>query len=664
MHADQHEMTGPATEDRQDRRFGRYLLVVLSVYVILIGARITTTHTGMIFGTQDERSNVILGSPRPERSDEFLRGSPLLIASIRETSFEERTPLELTNSLQDESDRFGLRSISEWLVTPDQLLVRILVSLLPLEFAFASVWWSSHLLLFVALPLWFKLLGGRLRSAVLTCVAISFCPPSAWFSYLPLLLTANAAAGISFFLLCFKVADSDIRHRWAKVGAVVALATLAARFVFTTIQYPPWGIPIFLVCAGISSGWFFENRLLLKRIWIWLVAAGAGIGFALLTFLANRELYKATLATVYPGQRRSIGASADAPFLGGSLSWIMETNFARTRGFTNPEFAFGPTVLLVAVLGLLLLLLLTKSSIRSGVGTAVGLAITCFVILWGQVTWPEALRTFNPLVLVPGSRATMIVSVLALILLGHAVSTHSYTLPQNIKKSALLAVGLSFGLFGAVWTASDVEWLRANYYVGIEPWKGFVSITVASSLVAFYVASRFRQTIHLLTVMMIVLSTILVNPWTIGLGALNHSEAMTTVQRISESNPSGRWATTGFYVDALMVSAGVPQLSGQQFGAPNRPAWAVLDPDNQFEENWNRGQSYINFQLAPSQTFSIWNPSPDVIQVVGDPCDPRFSNAGLRFLISEQFYNTKCSRVVATITWIGNEYYIHQIEAS
>lgn len=663
VHADQSEIAGRPTEARHVKRFGIYLIAVLGFYVILIGARITTSHTGMIFGSQNERSNVILGSPRPERSDEFLRGSPLLIASIRGTSSDERTPLELTNSLQDESERFGLRSISEWLATPDQLLVRFLVSLLPLEFAFASVWWSSHLLLFIALPLWFKLLGGRLRSAVLTCVAISFCPPSAWFSYLPVLLTANAAAGISCFLLCFKVADSDLRHRWAKVGAVVILATLAARYAFTTIQYPPWGIPIFLVCAGISSGWFFENRPLLKRVWIWLVAAGAGTGFALLTFLANRELYKATLATVYPGQRRSIGASADAPFLGGSLSWMMETSFARTRGFTNPEFAFGPTVLLVAVFGLLVLLLLTKSSLRSGVGTTVGLAITSLIILWGQVTWPEALRTFNPMVLVPGSRATMIVSVLSLILLGHAVSTHSFTPPQNINRSALLAVGLSFGLFGAVWTAGDVEWLRANYYVGVEPWKGFVSITVASSLVALYVASRFRQMIHLLSVVMIVLSTILVNPWTIGLGALNHSEAMTTVQRISESNPSGRWATSGFYVDALMVSAGVPQLSGQQFGAPNRPAWTVLDPDNQFEENWNRGQSYINFQLAPSQTFSIWNPSPDVIQVVGDPCESRFSNAGLQFLISEQSFTTECSRVVATIRWIGNEYYIHQIKS-
>ena len=103
----------------------------------------------------------------------------------------------------------------------------------------------------------------------------------------------------------------------------------------------------------------------------------------------------------------------------------------------------------------------------------------------------------------------------------------------------------------------------------------------------------------------------------------------TNIAEPGKTDTTARWASSGFYFDALIMSAGVPQLSGQQFLAPNEPFWEKIDSEKEFSPFWNRGQSYANLQLAPYYKFTIWNPSPDVIQIVGDPCDARFSRVEL-----------------------------------
>jgi hypothetical protein len=349
--------------------------------------------------------------------------------------------------------------------------------------------------------------------------------------------------------------------------------------------------------------------------------------------------------------------------MGGALSWMMQTDYARKSGFTNPEMAYGPTILLVAAAALLVFAWSRKDNTRGVLPSTLGFFFASIVVIWGQSTWPELLTKFNPLILVPGPRASMIVSILALILIGHAVSTFAFQAPWQQFNQKIAAMALVMFLIAAMWSAEDVEWLRLNFFGNIAPWKGFLSLIISSFIVALFFAIRRRIVTLAMLTALIVLGSIVVNPWTIGLGPLNSSQAVNTVQSLSKQNPTGRWATTGFYLDALMMSSGVPELSGQQYAAPDKATWGRIDPQSNFEEFWNRGQAYINFQLSPDQGFSIWNPSPDVIQVVGDPCDENFRRLGIKFYISENDFSADCVESKTTITWMGNNSYIYVLNS-
>ena len=214
----------------------------------------------------------------------------------------------------------------------------------------------------------------------------------------------------------------------------------------------------------------------------------------------------------------------------------------------------------------------------------------------------------------------------------------------------------------AFFTAEDVEWLRNSFYVGTPPWKGFVSL-LGSALIGGFLVLRTRRNFAIwLMTTAIVFGGVLVNPWTVGLGALNKSEAVNTLQEFSREDTSSRWASSGYFVDALIMAAAVPQVSGQQFLAPNKAEWRKIDPKDQFINFWNHGQSYVNFQLAPGYVFTIWNPSPDVIQIVGDPCDKRFAKIHLDWYLAQGKISSECLTLEKSTQWMQGELLVYRVK--
>ena len=113
------------------KKYLTYALAVLFVYALLVGCRITTSHTGLITGNSSEKSTILLGQPRQERSDEVLRGSPLVIASLRDIPPSFKTQLELTNFVQATGEVSMTKRFSSYIQTPEVLLNRLLTATLP-----------------------------------------------------------------------------------------------------------------------------------------------------------------------------------------------------------------------------------------------------------------------------------------------------------------------------------------------------------------------------------------------------------------------------------------------------------------------------------------------------------------------------------------------------
>ena len=637
-----------------------YATAVLLVYALLVGCRITTSHTGIMTGSASEKSTILFGQPRQERSDEFLRGSPLVIAALRNTPPAYKTPFELTNSIQAENNISLTKKVFDFIQSPDTLLNRVLFTTLPLENAFAANWWSLHLLLFLTLPAWFLLIGGRLNAAVATSLGVTFSSTSSWFSYLPMQLLAWCSGGMTCLLLAVRFANRRDLRLW-RFPIVLAIGLLAGKYFVPVLQYPPWGFPVLGVCTCLTLGWMLEVPKRLRPLWIWPILGLSTAFTALLTYLVNQDLYSAALSTVYPGQRRAIGGGGETPYLGGALSWVMQTDFARTRGLTNPEYAYGPTFLLIVGVVLCSLNWHHRKQLSGLYGSFLSLVTTAIICIWGTATWPEFLQTVNPLKFVPWSRATMIVGPIAILILGHAFATYA---------SSIKALGVTVSKFGpavlcgslvAIMISEDVEWLRINYYIGVPAWQGFISILGASLLSALLVIQTRKAIVFWITTCLIMAGSLLVSPVTIGLGPLKDSEAVHTLRSLANDDTTLRWASSGFYFDALIMSSGIPQLTGQQFLAPNEPFWEKIDPTMAFQPFWNRGQSYVNLQLSPGNTFQVWNPSPDVIQIVGDPCDTRFENVELGWYISPAEINSPCLNLSSQTTWLSGPLYVYQV---
>jgi hypothetical protein len=631
--------------------FRKYAAWVLVLYLVVSAFGMTTSHTGQIFGATQERSVHLLGSPRPERSDEFLRGSPRVIASLRGIDLSSYTPFDVTGSSTYEDATNGLlEAVVRWTRPPNELLTDEIARRLPLQVGFSLLWWSSTILLLLVLPLWFRQLGLNAGVGVVCGVLIFLTPTNSWFSYLPSFLVANAVASACCFLLI-----SELHHRrWFKGWRwiiFILVAIYCGRYALTVIQYPPWGVPTAALVL-LVTGTFFVRRDF-NRQWVIYGASilVAGVG-AMLVIRLNQNLFSVALDTVYPGKRRSIGGSGESQPFGGPISWFMQTNFAREQGKTNPELAWGPLFLVFPTLALLLKNQQdeSESAKRTAIATALSLLVVLTILFWSQVEWPRFLLNWNPLALVPSGRAAQISGVLAVLPLC-VIMTQKFVRPANFRSSGV-GITAVFAIATAVFVSKDTEWLRVNYFTGSGVLVTWLSLAVTVILTIALINWNSRFSLIALAGAML-LSSVGVNPVTLGLGAFNHSNAVSRVLELS-SRDNGRWATTGFYEDALIISTGVPQLSGQQPYGPNREAWEILDPESRFEEFWNRGQSYVNFAWDARAEWTIWNPSPDVIQIVIDPCRSELKQLNLRWIVSINPISFPCISESHQVTWMGN----------
>jgi hypothetical protein len=265
----------------------------------------------------------------------------------------------------------------------------------------------------------------------------------------------------------------------------------------------------------------------------------------------------------------------------------------------------------------------------------------------------------NPMTLIPKLRGLQILGYLCVFVA--CVATAALRVTRLRRQFVSHQVTVALGVVGLLWVASDTDALRRDFYLEPRRW-----ITIAS-LIALGVVMAFMMNVGKKASLAFVVaclyfggSSVMTNPVSIGLGPLQNSLAADTIRINGESDPDGRWATSGFYEDALVLATGVAQLTGQQHSAPNYESWRIVDPDLTFENSWNRGQAYVNLQFDAGAQFTVWNPSPDVIQIVANPCDNRFRDLGLKFYFSPRVVSSSCLPLVETVEWMGIPTYIYQ----
>ncbi|BAS09802.1 conserved hypothetical protein [Arthrobacter sp. Hiyo4] len=326
------------TELRVGDRWAKALVVAAYIFVSLVG--VTTSSIGIADLRQDTTSPLgwQFGPSQSIRSDEIHANSAIALSIIATGDAPSVSPLA---ARADMVHRYPTNGVFEQLVFFDGQMLR-LGAFVPHEMLFAAHWWLPTLFLFLAFPSWFKLLGLSPRYGWLAAGLVAFSPANAWWSMLPVAMTAYTAAGCALMIAAFRAFEQmrRVRGSFFAVTAGILIAGMPS-------SYAPWAILLGAPLLIASTLFVLSRKAPLKfRLQSVGIAGVTAVVFGLGTLWENRAGLAAMTDTVYPGGRRSMaeaqpfGQVFDAPHLWQLLRSV-------PNGINSSELSTSFTVLFV-----------------------------------------------------------------------------------------------------------------------------------------------------------------------------------------------------------------------------------------------------------------------------------------------------------------------------
>lgn len=623
-----------------------WVIAPVALYVLLVLLGVTQSSIGVDGLRQDPAHPVgwMVDEAQTIRSDEYLTSTPMLLGAMAAGSPHTLNPLAASESFFSLLPTGPVGSV----VLFDGAVLR-LGPLLPDQMLLAARWWLPFLLLALGAPAYFRSLTGSRWIGLFATVLIVFSPASAWWSFSPLSVLGFTLAGAAALQRCASALGDG--RRWPAVAWGLTSAVLLAR---TPLHYQPWAIvlaPAVLIPAAVALLWDRDRR----RTNLLALGATAGASVLLLVGVLweSRASIEASLGTLYPGARVATGGPNPLQEIFGASS-LGSLEVMNVVG-TNPSEISSS----FAVAGLWAVLLVAyglRFRDRAHRATTItALSVTAFWFAWSLVDFGALGGRIPVLNMVPPQRSSDVLGFLAIILL-------CLVLPGLVdrprRELAVLAATSC-----ALVAAHAGSLLRVQNLPDLSV-RTIWATSLALGVVVLAITLRPRAVLgYALAGTLAFLLVWRVNPILFGLGDLRGSDVATTMLREGEEARSNgtAWASDNAFVDTLLVSTGVPSLSGRQIAGPDQKAWAALDPGRDHEEIWNRGGSYIWFSWNDDDELEFTNPSPDAIYISGSPCTVADRLPQLVRVVSSHELDDDCLTEVETFTWGQGPRWVYEV---
>jgi hypothetical protein len=447
--------------------------------------------------------------------------------------------------------------------------------------------------------------------------------------------------------------------RWLAGKRVIPLLMFAVAgvlFARLPTYYVPWSITIGLPVLTATALWIFLDPAR-RRAGLAAVATSGVVSGVLFGGLVveNADALRAELNTVYPGTRTSGGHSRPwGAVFGAPIDWALQNKHPLSQS-NQSELSSAYSVAGVLALVLAPFVRRGRRDPQTWAIAALG-AWTVLWLVWCLVdlgSWSAHLPVINRVL---PERAAQTVGISATMFLAPVLSRYLDAPRRPVAIGAAL-------LCGAISLIAGFN-ARSRFFHTL-PVSGIVvsSLIVVAAILAVTLVRRTGWTV--LPILVLVATVVWqANPLQIGLGDLKNS---TTAKDLAVAGARDRkadvwWATDTMFTDALLLSNGVPSISGHQVTGPNDDQWHILDPTDQYKQVWNRGASYIVFHWLPQGSAPTikQGSTKDVIHVGVDPCSAVVRLLGIQRVVSQFRLHNSCLRPTGQFVWARRRFFEFQ----
>ena len=605
------------------------LLVILSFF------EITGSSTGVHFYTFGTGADpqLLWGSPRPIRSDEWLVQQSWVVAQAQEgypvinMLFPGGTNMSLLNELPN----------WDWSTVFRPHLWGYLFG--GLDFGAAWFWWFPAFVLLTSVYLFgISFLPQHPIAVALVSSAIFFTPMLQWW------YTPTSAASISWPFLCMAAIYWALKSK--KIVGRIVLAGFAGYFgislamgLYFPFIFPGVIVTLFFLIGMLGTSIASQTKLkeIGWRLLPLLIAAFFTVTILAFWIYSRIDSVLQILNTAYPGQRSEPTGNSwnsDPSFglmFGGPWNGALRSLTGITALGGNQSEASGYFLLAIALIPGCIWLAFKIFKIQKKIDWLIVSLVTVTVLICAFMYIP-GWNSFAHLIFF--DRVPAVRFRISFVILGTVfwVITASLLNQNHKKNDVFIAAGVSV-----------TSWLVLSFwylsYLQVHDPSVLASARYALLiviLIAIAIGLSFFKKLLVSGAGLILVASLLVgagvNPLYRGVFDLRATQIGMEVIKINSSSP-GVWISAGSASSmAMLMETGVSQLSGVQ-PFPSEAMWKLIDPSENYKTNWNR-LGHIHWHISDGPTV-ISNPQPDVIEVSIDPCS-LFAQKNIKYLVSDQ----------------------------
>ena len=603
--------------------------------IILIALGISGTSSGahwLSFGVGED-PRLLLGGPRPIRSDEWLVQQSWIVSQNQQgfPVFNQTLPGGMDATVLNELPAL------DWSTLFRPHMWGYLI--FGLDVGTAWQWWIPALGLVSGAYLFVVTLAPRraITAAMIAC-AVFFSPIFQWW-YGPNGIWPTAWALLAMTAVIWALKD---RRRWVRIvwAAIVGwLAVTMAIGLYIPFMVPPLIIAIFVIIGAIVN-FGPRTRALIRELigrLAPILVAGVLAGGTVITFVLTRSAtFDAVQSTVYPGARSDPSGQllVQDPYLAGIGGAAFGQSFksAGVPTLLGPNPSEAATAIAFAAFVLPAVIALVVRRIRRErtvdwltVGAIVGLlVILAFMFIPG---W-DAVSRLLLLDRVPVSRMRVVFAVALPVFFALIVrEVDRIDLPRAWMYgavSALLSVALTIALLIRFLTTDPKT-------LAVVPLWPVVAICIALGVLLVFMRRWVTAAAGAILIASLIIGAV-VNPLYRGIFNLNDTKIGHEVAKV-EAQDAGTWVGVGSYETmAVLVESGVRAFDGVQ-PYPPKEMWNEIDPAHRYEEEWNR-LAHVNWTFGSGEPV-VTDTQRDQVLVTFDACSA-FAQAHVQYVLADE----------------------------